>query len=269
MRARGGAGRRSIVTRRRYNGGVEGPFELAPGLFGMGSGLVNWYLVEDGGRLTAVDAGLPGFADDLEADLERLGHGLADVDAVVLTHSDSDHTGIAPRLQSAGARVLIHAEDEATLRKPGPKGGDASVRHVLANLWRPAPLRVLGHTLRRGIRPAKVEDAETFADGQVLDVPGHPRVVHTPGHTPGHCALLFEGQGALFVGDALITHEVFTHGRGPTIMPRYLNVDTRSCLESLAAIEHLDAELLLPGHGDPWREGPAAAVARARAVAGG
>jgi glyoxylase-like metal-dependent hydrolase (beta-lactamase superfamily II) len=247
---------------------VEGPVELAPGVHGLGSELVNWYLVEDEGRLTAVDAGLPGFGERLEADLARLGHTPGDVEAVVLTHSDADHTGIAPRLQAAGASVLIHAADEGALRKPGPKTGDASPRHLLANLWRPSVLRIVGHMLRNGAKPAKVEGAETFADGDVLDVPGRPRVVHTPGHTPGHCALLFEGRGALFVGDALCTHELLARGGGPCVMPSYLNADNRACLDSLGAIEHVQADLLLPGHCDPWRQGAASAVARARAQAG-
>ena len=247
---------------------MEPPTEISPGVHGLGSSVVNWYLVADGGRLTAVDAGLSGFADSLEADLGRIGHGLGDVEALVLTHSDGDHTGLAPRLRAAGARVLVHADDQATLRKPGAKGGDASPRHVLPNIWRPALWRLLGHMVRRGARPGRIEDAESFADGDVLDVPGRPRVVHTPGHTPGHCALHFESLGALFVGDALCTHEILSPGGAPRLMPSFLNVDNRAALASLAAIERLEAELVLPGHGDPWREGPAAAVASARAQAG-
>ncbi len=38
------------------------PMELVPGVYGLGSASVNWYIVEEGGALTAVDAGLPAFA---------------------------------------------------------------------------------------------------------------------------------------------------------------------------------------------------------------
>jgi glyoxylase-like metal-dependent hydrolase (beta-lactamase superfamily II) len=75
---------------------------------GLGSDVVNWYLVEDGGRLTAVDAGLPAFHGDLEADLAKLGRGLADVEGVVLTHSDPDHSGVVPALRDAGAGADPH-----------------------------------------------------------------------------------------------------------------------------------------------------------------
>jgi glyoxylase-like metal-dependent hydrolase (beta-lactamase superfamily II) len=91
-------------------------------------------------------------------------------------------------------------------------------------------------------------------------------VVHTPGHTPGHCALLFEAAGALFVGDALCTFNPLTGERGTQLMPFPLNVDNEACRESLGRIEPLDAQVLLPGHGDPARETPAAAAARARTV---
>ncbi|MGH2947163.1 MAG: MBL fold metallo-hydrolase, partial [Solirubrobacteraceae bacterium] len=160
---------------------------------------------------------------------------------------------------------LVHAADQATLRKPGPKGGDASAGKLLRNLWRPANPKILGHTLRHGgARPARIDDAQTFADGDVLDVPGRFRVIHTPGHTPGHCALLLGRGDVLFVGDALITHELVTGGHGAQVMPSYFNVDTQTALQSLEALERLTAGLLLPGHGSPWHDGPAAAVESAR-----
>jgi glyoxylase-like metal-dependent hydrolase (beta-lactamase superfamily II) len=239
--------------------------ELAPGVWGLGSELVNWYLVEDGGRLTAVDAGLPGFRDRLESDLARIGRATGDVDAVVLTHSDSDHTGLVPRLREAGARVLIHADDDASLRKPGPKGGDARPVNMLPYLWRPTALRLLAHFARNGGgRPPRVEGAETFGGGEVLDVPGRPRAVHTPGHTPGHCVLHFEEHGAVFTGDALCTVNPLTGREGPQVMPSPFNVSTAGCFDSLAAIEGLSAGVVLPGHGEPWHGAVEGAVARAR-----
>lgn len=237
---------------------------LAPGVHRLGSSLVNFYVVEDGDRLTVVDAGLGGFGSDLDADLGALGHGIDSVEAVVLTHSDADHTGVVPRLRQAGVRVLIHGEDEATLARPGPKGGDASPIHLLPQLWRPWLWRYTVHFLKNGAMPSKIEGAETFEGGDVLDVPGSGRVVATPGHTPGHCALLFGD--ALFVGDALCTLNPVTGERGPRLMPRVMNVDNEKCLASLAALEGLEASWVLPGHGEPWQGEPAEAVALARAA---
>jgi glyoxylase-like metal-dependent hydrolase (beta-lactamase superfamily II) len=120
------------------------------------------------------------------------------------------------------------------------------------------------HLAQGGLRPPKIDDPATFGDGAVLEVPGRPRVVQTPGHTNGHCALQFEGHGTLFAGDALCTWNPLTGRPGPQIMPAALDMSPTRCLESLARIEGIPADLLLPGHGEPWTEGAGAAVARAR-----
>ncbi len=243
--------------------------EVVPGVHRLGSSLVNWYLVEDEGRLTAVDAGLPAFEKTLDADLHSLGHSRSDVAAVVLTHSDSDHTSLVPALRDAGARVLIHADDEATVREPKAKKGDAAPKHLLPYLIRPAFWRFFGGMLRAGgAKMAKIQGAETFAHGDVLDVPGRPRVIHTPGHTAGHCALLFERHKALFVGDALYMWNPMTGSREPQLGPSAFYESNEQAFASLAAIEGLDAEIVLAGHGDPWRGRPADAVNRARQLAG-
>ena len=244
---------------------MKGPVEIVPGVYGLGDEWVNWYVVDDGGRLTAVDAGIPAYAKTLEADLRSIGRAPSDVAALVLTHSDADHTGIAPRLRDAGARVLIHSADDTTLRKPGPKQGDASPRHLAKYLRRPQVWRLMVHLTRGGAaRPPKVEGAATFEDGAVLDVPGSPRVVHTPGHTPGHCVIHFDWLGVLFAGDALCTWNPVTGKRGPQRFPSAMNVSNVQALESLGLIETLDAQVVLPGHGEPYRGSPAASVAEAR-----
>jgi len=246
----------------------EKPYEIVPGVYHMGTDTVNWYLVEDEGRLTAVDAGLPGFAKTLDSDLEALGFKLEDVAAVVLTHSDADHTGVAPRLQEAGAEVWIHADDEETLRHPRPKSPDASPLQILRQLANPRLWKLLPGMLKDGgAKPSKVEGARTFSGAEVLDIPGRPRVVPTPGHTPGHCALHFEGRGALFVGDEMCTRNLLDGSSGPQLMPSLMNVSTDQCFRSLAAIEAVDAEVLLPGHGEQFHGSPAAAVAQARKTA--
>ena len=246
---------------------MRGPVEIVPGVYGLGTDMVNWYLVEDGGRLTAVDAGLPGFRETLDSDLRAIGHGIGDVEAVVLTHCDSDHTGLANAFKEAGARVLIHSADERRLRKPGPKSGDASPLRMLSITWRPGAIRLFGHFAKYGgARPPAVEPTATFAYGDRLDVSGHPRVVPTPGHTEGHCALHFEGRGALFAGDALCTWHPISGRTGPQLMPAAFNVSNDQALRSLSAIEAIDAQALLVGHGAPWHDGPAAAAKRAREI---
>jgi glyoxylase-like metal-dependent hydrolase (beta-lactamase superfamily II) len=238
--------------------------DILPRVHRLVNSFVNWYLVEADGRLTAVDAGLPGFKGSLGSDLRTLGFRPEDIEAVILTHSDSDHVGLVAVLHEAGARVLIHAVDEPKLRKPGPKSGDAKPINIVPDMWRPSFWRLAtSMLLSGGARPTKFENAETF-EGGMLDVPGRPRVIKTPGHTPGHCAFHFEDHGALFVGDAMCTWNPLTGRRGPQLMPRSFNESNAAALDSLDAIDAIDADVLLPGHGEPWRDGVSAAVADAR-----
>lgn len=238
--------------------------EVRPGVYRLGSELVNSYAVRDGGRLTLVDSGLPKESDALLAQLEELGFGVGDVEAVVLTHSDGDHTGAAARFAAAGVRVLIHRDDLPTVRDPGPKSGEASPRHMIRYLLRPGFWRFMGGMARGGgAKPEPVTTAETFGEGEALDVPGHPRVIHTPGHTPGHVALLFEAAGALMVGDALCTRDPIRGEGGPHPMPRGTNVNNSAHITSIAKLAGAEADIVLAGHGDPFEGTPAEASAKA------
>jgi glyoxylase-like metal-dependent hydrolase (beta-lactamase superfamily II) len=243
---------------------VSDPAKLGDGLVRLGTSYVNWYLVADEGGVTVVDAGVPRYRPQLEPGLDVLGRSLEDIRAVLLTHSDGDHTGVANAVRDeTGAPIHLHPGDEEAARSRGAKKTDepmsAELRHIGA--W-----RLFAHfTLNGGARPPVIDGTQSVADGETLDVPGRPRAIHTPGHTPGHVAYLFEGHGALFVGDLICTWHP-TRGRlGPQVMA--FNVSTPQSYESLGRIEDIDAALVLPGHGDPWREGSAAAADRARATA--
>jgi hypothetical protein len=67
-------------------------------------------------------------------------------------------------------------------------------------------------------------------------------------------------------GDALCTYNVLTGARGPQLLPSAFAWSNETMLASLDALERVDAGLTVFGHGEPWTDGPAAAVSRARAV---
>jgi glyoxylase-like metal-dependent hydrolase (beta-lactamase superfamily II) len=239
--------------------------QVAPGVHRLGSDRVNYYLVEDEGRVTVVDAGLSGYWDQVEPALAQIGRGLDDVAAVVLTHAHSDHTGVAGRLRERGVEVYLHRGDHELLKT----GKETWKREgsALSALRHPRAFGFFGHMARNGaLRPPHIADPASIAHGDQLDVPGRPRVIHTPGHTPGHCALHFERQRALFVGDLLCTWHPILGRLGPQIMPAAFNVSSAQALESLGEIEGISADVLLPGHGEPWTGGSAEAVARAREI---
>jgi glyoxylase-like metal-dependent hydrolase (beta-lactamase superfamily II) len=237
------------------------PTEVAPGVHRLGNEMVNFYLVEADGGLTLVDAGLPAFYEELDALLRSRGRSVADVDALLLTHAHGDHVGIAGKLRDAGVPVRIHERDaeQARTAKNHPREGGMRRYFRYGATW-----RLLAMGLRNGgYKVIKIPDVEPFGEGE-LDVPGRPRAIHTPGHSPGHVVFHFAEQGALIAGDALCTWNPLTGRPGPQIMPGAFSFSNDQAMASLERIEGIEAGALLVGHGDPWTAGVGAAVARAR-----
>ena len=234
---------------------------IAPSIHRIGDNpMVNAYLVEDAGEVTVIDAGMPGYYDDIPRELAAMGRGIQDVRALILTHGHSDHLGFAERLRhDRDIRALIHELDAPLALGTATEGakpmGPVRLGPLLGFLW---------FGLREGglRNPPRLQTAATFADGATLDVPGAPRVVHLPGHTAGSAALHVPGADALFIGDALATYAVTNGARGPHIAP--FTADRAQALASLDRLQGLEARWVLPGHGEAWTEGVAAAVARVR-----
>jgi glyoxylase-like metal-dependent hydrolase (beta-lactamase superfamily II) len=173
--------------------------------------------------------------------------------------------GFAERLRSeTGAPVFVHRNDERLVRESARKDTEAGMSTYL---WRAAAVRLMVHFARNGgARIPRVAEVSTFEDGATVDVPGRPRALHTPGHTEGHCLIHLPDRGVVLAGDALCTLNPLTGARGPQLMPRAFNVSSARALASLERLADSDAEVILPGHGDPWRDGAAEAVERARAT---
>ena len=237
--------------------------QITDGVVQLGTDWINWFLVEDGGGVTVVDAGIPGYRPQLDEGLRLLGRSPSDVRAVILTHAHSDHVGCAEAIRSElNVPVYVHEQDKnlAITAKAFGKNESSMFPYMrYSSAW-----RFLGHAARNGgAKPAKIGEVQTFGDDGTLDVPGSPRIIATPGHTKGHVAFLFESRGVLFLGDLLMERNVLTGGRGPQLAPRAFNLSTPTMLDSLTRIEDRN-ETLLFGHGNPWTTGGAAAVAEAR-----
>lgn len=227
---------------------------IAPSLHRIGTDIVAAYLVESPEGVTVIDAGLAGHWRDLLAELAAMGRSLGDIRGIVLTHGDSDHVGFAERLRrDHGVPVYVHAGDaERAKGGPKPAGGRQAMRvgALLGFLW---------HTARRGgLRTTWLTEVTEVHGGEQLDLPGSPRIISLPGHSPGSIAVHAPAVDAVFVGDALTTRHVLTGRTGPAPAP--FTDDEAEALSSLRSLLPTGATWVLPGHGAPWGDGVAAAV---------
>ena len=237
---------------------------VAEGVHRIEDAHTNWYLVEEDSRLTIVDTGLPRSWRSLQSALRELGRTPGDIEAVVLTHAHFDHMGFAERARTV-LGVPVHAHEREVPITRHPLRYDHERSRIPYMLRHPGFDRAfLAMTLMGALFVTGVEAVRTFTDGEQLDVPGKPRVVFTPGHTHGHCALHLADRGVVIAGDAFVTYNPYTNSTGAQIVSGAATADSAEALASLDRLAALDADVTLTGHGEPWRRGLEAAVAEAR-----
>lgn len=240
--------------------------EVAEGVHRLSQGIANFYLIEASGKFVLVDAGGTKDWNRFAELVEALGRKVGDLDAVILTHAHGDHVGFSERARAtADARVWVHESDQqVALTGKAPSGSDGNIGKYLLKAQLYKTIWVLGRAGASRIVP--VAEASTFSDGETLDVPGRPRVIHTPGHTDGSAALVLEDRRVLFTGDALVTLNPATGRIGPQIQPSVFNRDSQQAMGSLGNMAGAKADVLLTGHGEPWTGGVEEAIRLARAA---
>lgn len=170
--------------------------ELSPGIYRIPTApfdFVNSFaFVADDGQVTLVDTGMRRAPKRIQAALSWIGTAPSEVTRIVLTHAHADHAGgLAKIAAQAAAPVAAHERDASYVRSGRPPARDQSTMGG----------RLMNRM--RGGRFGPAEVAEELVDGQILDIGGDLEVIHTPGHTPGHVALLHRRSGVLITGDSI------------------------------------------------------------------
>jgi len=238
--------------------------EVAKDVFCVEGTDVNWVLVREGTDLTLIDGGWPGDVAAVEASIRAIGNRPEDVRAVLLTHAHNDHVGALNHL-SQHYNVPSYMDPREVAHARGEHRESATRRDVIARIGRPGVLAWSLRIKRVGALDHHVVPlAQAFPTEGPLDLPGRPTPVACYGHTSGHSAYHLAGAGVVVTGDALVTGHPLSQVTGPQMLPAFFSTSPHQALTALDSIAALDAEILLPGHGDPWHGTPGGAVAIAR-----
>lgn len=220
--------------------------QLAPGVWRIPTApadlVSSFAFVDDDGQVTLVDAGTKRAPRRILAGLEHIGVAPSDVTRLLVTHAHPDHIGgLATMRGRTGATVAVHERDAAYVREG--KGPVLDRSTLGGRLFR----------RNRGSAPTPVEDE--LVDGQVLDVGGGLRVVHTPGHSPGHVALLHQPSGVLITGDSIWN----MRSRMTWPVPAFCT-DVAMAKETAHVLAELEYQVAAFTHGPEIREGAREAV---------
>jgi glyoxylase-like metal-dependent hydrolase (beta-lactamase superfamily II) len=222
-------------------------------------GRVNTYLLEDQ-PLTLVDSGPnSGKAlDELERQLQALGHRIEDIELVIVTHQHIDHLGLVDIVaKRSGAEV---AAIDVAVPFMENFGGDAERddeeaaalmrRHGISEEVVTALRQVTGSFRAWG---SKVKVTRPLRDGELLELRDRKlEVQHRPGHSPSDTIFWDADRRILIAADHLIKHI----SSNPLISrPLDGSADRTQALvtylESLKLTRELPAEIVLSGHGEP------------------
>lgn len=221
--------------------------------------IVNIYLVDLGkDEWALIDTGT-GREQSLSAfrnALSELGIAESSVRHLLATHHHPDHFGASEALaRDIGTRIYLHPLERDTINWMNEMSSSAMLDHVRRHgipvPKDPGKVPKSANVWAETYKPAPHTDHE-LVDDEVLELGKRRfRVVHTPGHTAGHCCFHELESGILFVGDHLlpkITPHVGVFSGGP----QNPLGDFIASQEKIGALEGV--VLVGPAHGGVFRD---------------
>ncbi|MDR4170847.1 MBL fold metallo-hydrolase [Bacillus nitratireducens] len=186
--------------------------------------IIHPILLWDDEMAVLIDTGFPGQFEDIQVEMERVGVSFDKLKVVILTHQDIDHIGSLPEILQnleSNIKVYAHELDKPYIEGELPLLKDAQVQN-----------------------PPKGKVSDTLIDGQELPYCGGIRILHTPGHTPGHISLYLKQSKTLVAGDSMYSVNGMLRG---IHAPTTLNV--KEAQQSLKKYSNLDIESVVCYHG--------------------
>jgi glyoxylase-like metal-dependent hydrolase (beta-lactamase superfamily II) len=203
---------------------------LAPGVWqlqGFPRDLFNVYLVEDVLIDTATRWAYRRIVRQLRGRSLRL---------VALTHCHPDHQGSARAIcKHFRVPLACHELDVPSMEGRTPMQPDNRMLRLGLRVWA-GPPHPVAHPLREG------DEIAGF------------RVVHAPGHTPGHIMLFRASDRVALAGDVLANIHFLTGQAGLREPPPFFSTDPWQNRHSVLRLAELQPALVCFGHGPPLRD---------------
>lgn len=222
-------------------------------------------LLWDSDGATLVDTGVPGQLDMIRRQIENAGVDFESINRIIITHQDVDHIGGLSdfiRVRKGEIEVLAHEDDRPYIE--GSRPLIKMDRERLAQMMESLPEPQRQHLERIFSAPPSGKVDRTLHDGEELLLYGGIRVIHTPGHTPGHLSLFVEKSRLLIAGD-----ELRVEG-GELVGPREsATPDMESANASLAKLVDYQIDYVLCYHGGLYGPNASQEIAELSAAANG
>jgi len=207
-------------------------------------GFIASYIIISEGEALVIDPGTAGDPGDrIEKALKDLGlNPKSDLIGIVCTHGHPDHVGGAGRLRRAtDSSVMIHSGDAELLRNPSSFLNDRLLMdraQRMAMKFDKGPLRVN----YRGFEPD-----ELINHGQAIQVGELSlRVIHTGGHSEGHCVFYEPSMKMLLSGD-----EINNFPNDPRKFYLDLSGSVVAKISVIDTLSKLEIDYLFPAHDVP------------------
>jgi glyoxylase-like metal-dependent hydrolase (beta-lactamase superfamily II) len=202
-------------------------------------------LLHDGAELVLVDCGYAGFLPLLEEAARQQGFSLGALTGVIVTHHDVDHLGGLTELKAAYPQVKVYAS--ATEEKY-VSGRARSLRLRQAESLYPTlpedqqPGALAFQQMLSQVQPVPVDYA--FGGDEAAPFMPGIRILHTPGHTPGHISVYVPARRLLVAADAL----VYEGDEFEIANPQY-TLDLPAAVASVRKLQGLALDTVVCYHG--------------------